>query len=61
MDENENKKNEDMNVVAGDGSEIKISPVYDHIILDKPKKKTKKQQIFIPKEKKSDNNNNDNK
>ena len=61
MNEDENVKNEHINVVAGDGTEIKISPVYDHIILDKPEKKNKNknQQIVIPKEKKSNNNNND--
>lgn len=55
MDEDE--KNKDIDVVTGDGTEIKISPVYDHIILDKPEKKEKKEQIIIPKEKKSNNQN----
>ncbi len=54
MDEEEKKK--DIDVVSGDGSEIKISPVYDHIILDRPNKNDKKEKIVIPKEKKSDNN-----
>lgn len=48
MDEDE--KNIDIDVVSGDGTEIEISPVYDHIILDKPEKKDKKEQIIIPKE-----------
>lgn len=48
MDEDE--KNIDIDVVSGDGTEIEISPVYDHIILDKPEKKDKKDQIIIPKE-----------
>ena len=48
MDEDE--KNKDIDVVSGDGTEIEISPVYDHIILDKPEKKDKKEQIIIPKE-----------
>ena len=56
MDEDENK---DIDVVSGNGTEIEISPVYDHIILDKPEKKDKKDQIVIPKEKKSNDNNND--
>ena len=59
MDEDE--KNIDIDVVSGDGTEIEISPVYDHIILDKPEKKEKKEQIVIPKEKKSNDNNNENK
>ena len=61
MDEDE--KNIDIDVVSGDGTEIEISPVYDHIILDKLEKKEKKEQIIIPKEKKSNNsdNNNENK
>ena len=58
MDKNEEEK-KDIDVVSGDGSEIDISPVYDHVILDKPNKKEKKEQIVIPKEikeeKKKDN------
>ena len=49
MDENEEEKR-DIDVISGDGSEIDISPVYDHVILDKPKKKKKKDKIVIPKE-----------
>ena len=56
MDEDENK---DIDVVSGNGTEIEISPVYDHIILDKPEKKDKKQQIVIPKEIKSNKDNDD--
>lgn len=54
---NEDEKNKDIDVVSGDGTEIKISPVYDHIILDKPEKKDKKDKIVIPKEIKSNSNN----
>lgn len=57
MDEDERDK--DIDVVSGDGTEIEISPVYDHIILDKPEKKDKKQQIVIPKEIKSNKDNDD--
>ena len=57
MDEDE--KNIDIDVVSGDGTEIEISPVYDHIILDKPEKKDKKEKIVIPKEIKSNNSDND--
>ena len=59
MDEEEEKK--EIEVVSGDGTEIEISPVYDHIILDKPNNTNeKKGNIIIPKEKKENNNNNDN-
>ena len=53
------EKNKDIDVVSGDGTEIEISPVYDHIILDKPEKKDKKEKIVIPKEIKSNNSDND--
>ena len=49
MDENEEEKR-DIDVISGDGSEIDISPVYDHVILDKPNKNKKKDKIVIPKE-----------
>ncbi len=49
MDENEEEKR-DIDVISGDGSEIDISPVYDHVILDKPNKNEKKEKIVIPKE-----------
>ncbi len=52
MDEEDKKK--EIEVISGDGSEIDISPVYDHIILDKPNKKEKKDKIVIPKEIKDD-------
>lgn len=55
MDEDE--KNKDIDVVSGDGTEIEISPVYDHIILDKQEKKDKKEKIVIPKEIKSNKDN----
>ena len=55
----EDEKNKDIDVVTGDGTEIEISPVYDHIILDKPEKKEKKEKIVIPKEIKSNKDNDD--
>ena len=51
MDEEEEKKKE-IEVVNGDGSEIEISPVYDHINIEKPKDEKTKKEIVIPKEKK---------
>lgn len=64
MDDEDEKKKE-IDVVSGDGSEIEISPVYDHIILERPNKNEKKENIVIPKEKKekekdTDTNNNNN-
>lgn len=47
MDEDE--KNIDIDVVSGDGTEIEISPVYDHIILDKPEKKIRKNKLLFQK------------
>lgn len=57
-DEKENKK--EIEVVTGDGSDLDISPVYDHIDAVKPKKgDNKPKNIVIPGQKKSsqeDNN-----
>ena len=58
MDENEEEKR-DIDVISGDGSEIDISPVYDHVILDKPNKNEKKEKIVIPKEIKENKTNNE--
>lgn len=49
MDKKDEEKR-DIDVVTGDGSEINISHVYDHVILDKPSKNGKKEKIVIPKE-----------
>lgn len=58
MDEDNEKisdeEKKEIEVVSGDGSEIDISPVYNHIILDKPNKNEKKGNIVIPKEKKEE-------
>lgn len=42
-------------VVNGDGSELDISPVYDHLEIGKPKPKKDKKEIIIPEEKRKDN------
>lgn len=40
-------------VINGDGKELEISPVYEHLSIAKPKgKEEKKKEIIIPKEKK---------
>ena len=57
-DEKENKK--EIEIVSGDGSELDISPVYEHINAAKPKNRDKKpKNIVIPGQKKEENNNND--
>ena len=38
-------------VVTGDGKDLNISPVYQHLEVEKPKEE-KKENIIIPKEKK---------
>ena len=52
MDEKEPKKIE---IVSGDKKgleDLDISPVYQHIDIEKPKKEKEKKNIVIPKEKK---------
>jgi len=51
MDSNNEKKN--LEIVSGNGEDLDISPVYNHIPISKPKtdKKTNK-KIVIPKENK---------
>lgn len=46
----ENKK---IKIVSGDGKDLNISPVYEHLEIEKPKKKTDK-EVIIPKVKKDD-------
>lgn len=47
MNENEPKKIE---IVSGGGN-LNISPVYDHIDIEKPKDEKEKKKIIIPGEK----------
>lgn len=57
-DEKEDKK--EIEVISGDGSNLDISPVYEHIDAVKPKHRDKKpKDIIVPgqkKEKKDSNN-----
>lgn len=39
-------------IISGNGEDLDISPVYDHIDIEKPKKEKSKKDIIIPKEKK---------
>ena len=48
MKEEENK---DIEVVSGSVNDLNISPVYDHIDIEKPKEDKKKKKIIIPKDK----------
>ncbi len=53
--ETEDEPKKEIEIITGDGSEISISPVYDHIKLDKDDEKKKKdpnEKIIIPKGKK---------
>ena len=51
-EEEEKKKNKDIEIVTGDGSDLNISHVYDHITLEKQEKRNT-EEIVIPKEKKN--------
>jgi len=39
-------------IISGNGKNLNISPVYDHINIEKPKDEKEKKKIVIPKEKK---------
>ncbi len=55
----EDKKNT-YEVVSGDGSDLDISPVYDHLKPGKPKcNDEKRKNIVIPNEKKNDKEDSD--
>lgn len=55
-DEKENKKK--IEIVNGDGSNLDISPVYEHIDAVKPKHREKKpKNIVIPGQKKKEDSN----
>ena len=47
----EDKK--DIKIVSGDGKDLDISPVYNHIDIEKPKNEKEKKKIIIPDSKKS--------
>ena len=52
-DEETEKENIDIEIVTGDGKNLEISPVYDHVKIDKHEHKDKNTKIIIPKEKNS--------
>ena len=47
-----NKDNKEIEIVSGDGKDLNISPVYDHIDIEKPKEEKEKKKIIIPQDKK---------
>ena len=50
MSEDIDNEKKEIEVVTGDGSELDVSPVYEHLNVVKPKTKdeTKKEKIIIP-------------
>lgn len=42
----------EIEVVNGDGKDLDISPVYQHLEVEKPKEEKSKENIIIPEEKK---------
>ena len=46
------EEKKDIEIVSGDGKDLNISPVYDHIDIEKPKDKKEKKNIIIPDNKK---------
>ena len=53
-DEEEEKKEKDIEIINGDGKDLEISPVYDHIKMDKNNNQnSKNEKIVIPENKKN--------
>ena len=54
----EKKDKKELEVISGDGSNLDISPVYEHINAAKPKSKDKNpKNIIVPNEKKIEKKN----
>ncbi len=47
------KDSKKIEIVSGDGTDLNISPVYDHIDIEKPKEEKEKKKIIIPENKKT--------
>ena len=47
-----NNDEKNIEVVSGNGDDLNISPVYDHIDIEKPKEENKKKKVIIPEKKK---------
>ena len=50
--ENKNSEKKEIKIVSGDGDGLNISPVREHINIEKPHEKPNKDKIIIPEEKK---------
>ena len=48
----EKTEEKEIKIVSGDGDGLNISPVREHIDIEKPQEKPKKDKIIIPEEKK---------
>ena len=48
MNENNDEEKKEIKVVNGDGTDLNISPVYDHIKFDIVPEDNKKKNIVIP-------------
>ena len=46
------KDNKKIEIVSGNVKDLNISPVYDHIDIEKPKEEKEKKKIIIPNDKK---------
>ena len=46
------KDNKKIEIVSGDWKDLNISPVYNHIDIEKPKEEKEKKKIIIPESKK---------
>ena len=47
-----NNDEKNIEIVSGNGDDLNISPVYDHIDIEKPKEENKKKKVIIPEKKK---------
>ncbi len=45
------KESKKIEIVSGNGKDLNISPVYDHIDIEKPKEDKEKKKIIIPENK----------
>ena len=50
--ENKNSEKKEIKIVSGDGDGLNMSPVREHINIEKPHEKPNKDKIIIPEEKK---------
>ena len=50
--DNINNSNKKIEIVSGNGKDLNISPVYNHIDIEKPSKEKENKKIIIPKESK---------